>query len=138
MGQRKAFIASEISFVDFLPTAADLGGVPAPNGLDGHSVLPTWLGGGEQEPRESLDFEIYAPHFQRAVRMGDWKGYRFGTKDLLELYDLKAEPAEQQNIALGHTDIVHKIEAIMAKGHMPSPHYDAPEQGKPRGKLKAE
>ena len=126
------------SFVDFLPTAADLVGVPAPKGIDGHSLVPTLHGKGQQEPHESLYFEIYEPYFQQAVRMGDWKGYRLGTKALLELYNLKADPAEQQDIAAAHPDIVHKIEAVMAKEHTPSPHYDAPEQGKPRGKLKAE
>jgi arylsulfatase A-like enzyme len=83
------------SFVDFLPTAADLAGVPAPKGVDGHSIVPTLLGSGQQELRESLYFEIYEPYFQQAVRMGDWKGYRLGTKAPLELYDLKADPAEQ-------------------------------------------
>ena len=121
------------SFVDFLPTAADLAGVPAPKGVDGHSIVPTLLGSGQQEPRESLYFEIYEPYFQQAVRMGDWKGYRLGTKAPLELYDLKADPAEQQNIAAAHPDIVHQIETIMAKEHTPSPHYDAPEKVKAGG-----
>lgn len=117
------------SFVDFLPTAADLVGVPAPQGLDGHSIAPTLLGKGQQVPHESLYFEIYEPYFQQAVRMGDWKGYRLGTKAPLELYDLKADPFEKQNIAAAHPDIVRKIEAIMTAEHTPSPHYDAPEQG---------
>jgi len=117
------------SFVDFLPTAADLVGVPAPKGLDGHSIAPTLLGKGQQVPHESLYFEIYEPYFQQAVRMGDWKGYRLGTKAPLELYDLKADPVEKQNIAAAHPDIVRKIEAIMTAEHTPSPHYDAPEQG---------
>ncbi len=129
------------SFMDFLPTAADLCGVPAPKGIDGHSIAPALLGKGQQEPRESLYFEIYEPFFQQAVCMGDWKGYRLGTKAPLELYDLKADPTEAKNIAAAHPDIVRKIEAIMAKEHTPSPHYDAPEQGKAggaRAKKKAE
>jgi arylsulfatase A-like enzyme len=127
------------SFVDFLPTAAALAGVPAPKGLDGHSIVPTLLGSGQQASRESLYFEIYEPYFQQSVRMGDWKGYRLGTKAPLELYNLKADPAEKQNIAAAHPDVVKKIEAIMAAEHTPSPHYDAPEQGGsggPKGKKK--
>jgi arylsulfatase A-like enzyme len=120
------------AFVDFLPTAAELSGLPAPKGIDGHSIVPTLLGKGQQTRHESLYFEIYEPYFQQAVRMGDWKGYRLGTKAPLELYDLKADPAEKQNIAAAHPDIVRKIEAIMKAEHSPSPYYDAPEQGSPR------
>jgi arylsulfatase A-like enzyme len=121
------------SFVDFLPTAADLCGAPAPQGLDGRSFAPTLLGKGPQVPHESLYFEIYEPFFQQAVRMGIWKGYRLGTKAPLELYDLEADPAEKQDVAAAHPDIVRKIEAIMTAEHTPSPHYDAPESGKASG-----
>ena len=120
------------SSVDFLPTAAELSGVPGLKGLDGHSIVPTLLGKGQQVVHASLYFEIYEPYFQQAVRMGDWKGYRLGTKAPLELYDLKSDPAEKQNIAAAHPDIVKRIEAIMAAEHTPSPYYDAPEQGKAR------
>ena len=120
------------AFVDFLPTAAELSGAPAPKGIDGHSIVPTLLGKGQQTQHESLYFEIYEPYFQQAVRIGDWKGYRLGTKAPLELYDLKADPVEKQNIAAAHPDIVRKIEAIMKAEHSPSPYYDAPEQGSPR------
>ena len=120
------------SSVDFLPTAAELSGVPSPKGLDGHSIVPTLLGKGQQVVHASLYFEIYEPYFQQAVRMGDWKGYRLGTKAPLELYDLKSDPAEKQNIAAAHPDIVKRIEAIMTAEHTPSPYYDAPEQGKAR------
>ena len=123
--------------VDFMPTAADLAGVPHPARLDGISILPTLLGQKQAKQHESLYFEIYEPYFQQSVRMGDWKGYRLGTKAPLELYDLKADPAEKQDIAAAHPDIVKKIEAIMLAEHTPSPHYDAPEQSE-KGKKKIE
>ena len=123
--------------VDFMPTAADLAGVPHPARLDGISILPTLLGQKQAKQHESLYFEIYEPYFQQSLRMGDWKGYRLGTKAPLELYDLKADPAEKQDIAAAHPDIVKKIEAIMLAEHTPSPHYDAPEQSE-KGKKKIE
>jgi len=116
------------TFVDFLPTAADLAGVPAPSGMDGISIVTTLLGQKQSKHHESLYFEIYEPYFQQSVRLGDWKGYRLGTKAPLELYDLKADPTERNNLAAAHPDIVHKIEGIMAAEHTPSPYYDAPEQ----------
>lgn len=116
------------TFVDFLPTAAELVGVPVPKGIDGISILPTMLGGKQIVQRESLYFEIYEGGFQQSVRYGDWKGYRTGTKSPLELYDLKKDPTETRNLAATEPAIVQKIEAIMAAEHVPSPHYDAPEK----------
>ena len=116
------------TFVDFLPTAADLAGVPLPPAVDGISMVPTLLGKKQAARHESLYFEIYEPYFQQSVRLADWKGYRLGTKAPLELYDLKTDPAEQNNLAAIHPEIVRKIEGIMTAEHTPSPHYDAPEQ----------
>ena len=122
------------TFVDFLPTAADLAGVPVPPATDGISIVPTLLGKKQAAQHESLYFEIYEPYFQQSVRLGDWKGYRLGTKAPLELYDLKADPAELHNLAAGHPDVIRKIEGIMAAEHTPSPHYDAPEQSEKEAK----
>jgi hypothetical protein len=116
------------TFADFLPTAADAIGAPAPSGTDGISILPTLLGEQQTKLHDALYFEIYEPYFQQSVRLGDWKGYRLGTKAPLELYDLKSDPAEKHDLAAAHPDIVKKIEDIMVAQHTPSPHYDAPEQ----------
>ncbi len=113
-------------FVDFLPTVADLIGVPAPKGINGISILPSLLGREHQVRPTPLYFEIYEPFFQQSVRLGDWKGYRTGTEDPLELYDLKTDPTEANNIAAAHPDIVKQIEDIMAAEHIPSPHYTTP------------
>ena len=68
--------------------------------------------------------------------MRQWKGYREGTKAPLELYNLAKDPAERENVASANPQIVRQIEAIMAKEHVPSPHWDVPEQPRPRGKGK--
>ncbi len=114
------------SHVDFLATAADLIGKPAPKDTDGISILPTLTGQAQANRHEALYFEIYEPHFQQAARSGDWKGYRVGTEAKLELYDLKNDPSEKRDVAIEHPDQVKKLEDIMAAQHTPSPHYDAP------------
>jgi arylsulfatase A-like enzyme len=119
------------TFVDFLPTAADLCGVAPPPGLDGISILPTLLGQKQRVRHTSVYFEIYEPYFQQAVRLGDWKGYRTGTRAALELYNLGTDPTEARNIAANHPAIVKKIEAIMSAEHSTSPYFPAPEQSTP-------
>ena len=129
------------SHVDTMATAAELAGAIAPAN-DGISILPTLLGRPQAVRHEWLYWEIYegpAP-FQQAVRLGNWKGYRTGTKAAMELYDLSADLAEAKNVAGVHADQVNAIAAIMAREHVPSPHYDAPEQasaGTKKGKNKA-
>ncbi len=117
------------TFVDFLPTAANLAGAPSPPGLDGISIVSTLLGRQQKALHDFVYFEIYEPFFQQAVRWGDWKGYRVGSKASLELYDLKTDPKEQTNVAATHAEIVTKLEAILAAEHTPSSHYSTPESG---------
>lgn len=116
------------SHVDLMATAAELVGVPAPRN-DGISILPTLRGRAQAATHGALYWEIYEgpSPFQQAVRWGTWKGYRTGTKAPLELYDLARDGAEAINVAAQHPAEVKAIETIMAREHVPSPHYDAPE-----------
>ena len=42
--------------------------------------------------------------------MGDWKAIRSGADGPLELYNLKTDPGEKENIADKHPDVVARIE----------------------------
>ena len=45
--------------------------------------------------------------------MGDWKGVRLAKGAKIELYDLKKDLGEENNIADQHLDVVKKIEHLM-------------------------
>lgn len=106
-------------FWDFMATAGEIAGEEIPK-TDGVSYLPTLLGKGEQRDREYLYWEFPEYQGQQAVRMGDWKGIRKEIKKgnmTLELYNLKDDPAEQNDLAEAHPDIIKKMEDIMVKEH---------------------
>ena len=133
-GRVKAGSTSDFAwaFWDFLPTAADIAGVDPPASIDGISVLPTLLGR-TQKPHEYLYWEFRTRGFAQAVRLGDWKGVRFGTKEPLALYDLATDIGEKTNVAATHPDVVARIEAIMAEAHTETEHWPSLER-RPRPK----
>ncbi|MCB9384789.1 MAG: arylsulfatase [Bryobacterales bacterium] len=112
------------AFWDFLPTAVELAGLPAPKRTDGISYAPTLLGG-EQREHEYLYFDYgHARNkFGQAVRAGKWKGVRNGVGAALELYDLNADPQEKRDVASAHPDVVKRLEGYMAEAYEPSPQY---------------
>ena len=120
------------SMADVFPTFCDLARADTPENLDGVSVLPTLLGK-KQEPLESVYWEIHHP-FQQAIRMGNWKGIRFGTEEPLELYDLSQDEAETTDVASDHPNVVKKIESVMAESRTESRYWPALQKRKAKKK----
>jgi arylsulfatase A-like enzyme len=108
------------AFWDFLPTAAELARTKPPQGLDGVSVVPTLLGVGEQKQHAHLYWEFHERGSQQAVRMGDWKAVRLKLGDPLELYDLKQDVSEKNNVAAAHPEVVAKMEAFLKEARTES------------------
>ena len=100
------------AFWDVLPTLAELGGGKAPSGIDGISMVPALLGK-TQKQHEYLYWEFHERGFRQAIRMGDWKGVRLAKGAKIELYDLKKDLGEENDIAGQHPDVVSKIERLM-------------------------
>jgi arylsulfatase A-like enzyme len=96
------------AFWDVLPTACQFAGVKPPDGIDGHSILPT-LFGRPQHPPDFLYWEFHERGFEQAVRMGNWKAVRHGTAKPLELYDLATDLGETKDVAADHPDEVEAI-----------------------------
>jgi arylsulfatase A-like enzyme len=91
-----------------LPTIASIAGATPPKDIDGISILPALLGK-KQKSHEFLYWEFHERGFEQAVRMGDWKAVRHNTSPL-ELYNLKNDPHEDNNVAAKNPKVVAKIE----------------------------
>jgi arylsulfatase A-like enzyme len=106
------------AFWDFLPTFCELAGIKKPDNIDGISFLPTLLGRNDhQQKHEYLYWEFHEGGKKQAIRMGDWKGIRLyvarNPNAPIELYNLKDDLAEENNIATQHPEIVEKINQYM-------------------------
>jgi arylsulfatase A-like enzyme len=121
-GRIKAGSTSDqvLAFWDFLPTAAEIAGVKPPAGIDGISILPVLLGTKQTNQHEFLYWEFHERGFQQAVRMGDWKAVKLATDKPLELYNLKTDLSEKQNVAGQQPGIVAKIEDYLKKARTES------------------
>ena len=106
------------AFWDIMPTFADLTGTKAVKDTNGISMLPTLLQQGKQKTHRSLYWEITLRDGQQALRMGDWKlvKLRVNNPKLNKsyLFNLKNDPAEQNNLVNQYPEIVQKLEKEMS------------------------
>jgi arylsulfatase A-like enzyme len=121
------------AFWDFLPTCCELVGEKAPEGIDGISMVPTFLGQSrKQKKHEFLYWEFHEQGKRQAVRMGNWKGVRQNVAKKpngpIELYNLKDDIGEKNNVADRHPEVAAKIERYMKAARTPSEHWPLPGQ----------
>ncbi len=111
------------AFWDFLPTAAQIAGKPAPEDIDGISFLPTLLGQAQTNRHEFLYWEFHENGFKQAVRMGDWKAVRFGVDGPLALYNLKTDLGEKNDVADKNPEVIAKIEEYLKTARTPDKNW---------------
>jgi choline-sulfatase len=101
------------SLLDIVPTILDLASVPAPGHLPGRSLVPLVRDEKAPAPHEYIFAEYHRPPI-RMARSAEWKYvlYRNGDE---ELYDMRADGAELQNLAVSvkHAGIKEKHRAAL-------------------------
>lgn len=110
------------AFWDFLPTAVELadGSLPADLTIQGHSLV-SFLKGGKAPEREHFYWELHEGKPIQAIRFGDWKAVKNGTKAKVELYDLAKDAGETKDLASEHPDFVEKALVMMKKARVDDP-----------------
>jgi arylsulfatase A-like enzyme len=98
-----ARFAEQVSNIDVLPTILGLLGIPPLPGPEGWTLLPAILGEEALHPRPlhilANYVGPYSPrYFTNAVTDGDWKVVYTPEFHILELYDLRSDPWERENV----------------------------------------
>jgi len=106
------------AFWDWLPTFAELLGVRSIGNTDGISLLPTLFGNPEKQ--KTHDYLYWEYSGKQAVRRGEWKAYRKSVDSPIELYSLKDDIAEQNDVAGQMPDIMREMADIMMAARIES------------------
>ena len=97
--------------LDILPTAlAAAGGTPQPEWkLDGANLLPLLEGKADKLDRDTLYWRFGV---QYAVRQGDWKLVKAGLVQPVQLFDLRADRHEKDDLAAKQPEKVKALQAL--------------------------
>ncbi len=108
--------------VDFLPTILDMIDLPIPQEykLDGVSIVPLLKGGTELD-REALywHFPHYSNHGMQspggAIRCGEYKLLEYFENNSVQLFNLKEDIGEQQDLSESQPDKVRELREMLHK-----------------------
>lgn len=112
---------------DFLPTAAELAGVKAPE-TDGISLYPSIQGQeGHQKQHDFFYWEGGTKSRQsQSVRLGDWWAFRESPSEATQLFNLSSDLTCEADIASRHPEVVERVEQIFSEQHTESQWYEVP------------
>jgi arylsulfatase A-like enzyme len=108
----------------FLPTACEIARIQPSAEIDGISYLPILMGKHEEQKRHDYFYwevnESAGPI--QAILKGNWKGIKFYEKPF-ELYNLKDDLAETENLAGQFPEIVKDMEELMMNSRTEHPEF---------------
>jgi arylsulfatase A-like enzyme len=101
--------------MDLFPTILEAAGVPVPAGIDGVSGLRTLLGGQDATSGREIYFVrreggmTFGGKTIEALRRGDWKLVQDSPYGPLELFNLRNDPRETTNLAVGERQVLNEL-----------------------------
>ena len=111
------------AFWDIPVTLCRLTNTPMPNNTDGISFAPAILGKHQLQQHDYLYWQFNESQLREAIIQGDWKLIRFkskGSPEVLELYNLKQDIGEKNNLAASNPQKVKALRELMLKAKTPS------------------
>lgn len=121
-----------VTNLDFYPTLLEVAGLEKPKEkvLDGQSILPVLTENGELKERPLFwHFPIYLEAYVKndtttqdplfrtrpgsAIRLGDWKLIQYFENNEIELYNLKNDVSEKNNLASSNTEKRDELLSIL-------------------------
>jgi arylsulfatase A len=120
---KKSVVDQPSVLYDLFPSFLELAGIKNKSNIDGLSLVPL-LRGQPAKQHSYFYWELHEAGGKQAVRVGNWKAVRLNVSTpqagATELYDLKTDPGEKQNLASRYPKVVAQMEAIMKQAYVPN------------------
>jgi arylsulfatase A-like enzyme len=125
-------VEEQVELIDLYPTVLDLAGAPFDWTVQGRSLRPL-LAGEPFEPRQAFaEHTNVRPTEQKGLRTARYKFIlvqprkgKVAKGEALELYDLRADPGERQNLAARYPDRAAELRAeVLRRVHGEDPDTD--------------
>lgn len=111
------------AFWDIMPTFADIAGEKLSKKIpsEGISFYPTLIGKTRKQKQHTyLYWEFHENKTSdQALRFGDWKAIRHDPNGAIEVYNLKEDAGEKNNVAAQHLEVVKKAQQLFAIARTP-------------------
>jgi arylsulfatase A-like enzyme len=122
-------VGGPVQLIDVVPTLLELSGLPKPDSVQGESLLPLLRDGGEAQRRTRPAITERAVRATMGDEPGTLTGFALTTEQWrlvqhvpaiagrpeLELYDHRADPLDQRDVAAQHPEVVQQLAGELAK-----------------------